>query len=647
MAFMKYARAAIVHPQVTGQDWARVRTAAKAEADVSENLVARASEIFGKPFNPKDYLLTHCFPAGHMVLMADGTEKPIEQVVVGDEVVTHAGNIHPVTQVMRREVDEDLVTVKSTSLDEVACTGEHPFYVIRDQDGAVPQWVGARDLREGDRTYTPTLHETAVPDAVPVVSEIEHIGRRHFRGTVYNLSVEGDESYLVNRQAVHNCTIVASVDIYEPSGMKLGKVLENGFRVNRKYPKFRVFPRCNKYINNNLDFWPREVLLQTYKSFIGGHSFIEHVQVEDLSKGRIIDAVARDLSDTVYVDILIANERKHTELCQAIESGEMSTLSMGCTVTGTQCTKCGHWAADETELCSHIRYEKGNTFFDEQGQFHRIAEKCGDESEPDSVQFVEASWVGTPAFTGAVLRNIIEVSPDSAIAKKAAAILAQPPEEWSPATYRKAASLATTFMAGWGDEGGNEGGDGEGGDAPAAPAGPAKGPFDDLEQELMDHLKDRVRKKLKKDMDQADIEQALSLKTPSSTNEGIMKEGHLMMDDLVDSHRRAAYGSTLASMCRSTSNDADLMNRVALLNTEYGVSISVPMYRAALRLGTLGGYSSISQFVRACQAVLGKTPTIAEVKTLIRLGKLISRRGQDRRGKEPSLAVAKAKENVQ
>src|SRR3989344_6094201 len=99
MAFMKYARAAIVHPQVTGQDWARVRTAAKAEADVSENLVARASEIFGKPFNPKDYLLTHCFPAGHMVLMADGTEKPIEQVVVGDEVVTHAGNIHPVTQV--------------------------------------------------------------------------------------------------------------------------------------------------------------------------------------------------------------------------------------------------------------------------------------------------------------------------------------------------------------------------------------------------------------------------------------------------------------------------------------------------------------------------------------------------------------------
>jgi len=335
----------------------------------------------------------------------------------------------------------------------------------------------------------------------------------------------------------------------------------------------------------------------------------------------------------------------HTYIAEGVSVGN-------CTVDGTICTKCGHWAADETEMCPHIKYEKGNTFLDDQGRQHRVAELCGHKSlDPTGgVQFVEGSWVGTPAFTGAVLRNIIEVMPDTVQAHQAAAILAQPPEQWSKATYRKAASLASTFMAGWGDEGGDEGGgeSGEADAAPAAPAGTAKGPFDDLEQELTDHLKDRVRKKLKKDMDEQDLSEAPGPETPASTNEneGLVKEGTqpLRMDDLVAAEQRSRYGSTLSIMCRVASNDADLMNRVAGLNTEYGVSIPVPLYRAAVRLGSLGGYTSAQQFTRACQAVLGSTPTIAEVKTLIRLGKLISRRCQDRRGAETHLAVATAKE---
>lgn len=500
MAFMKYARASIVHPQVTGQGWAKVRTAAKATADVSDNLINRAAGIFGKPFDPKDYLLTHA-------------------------------------------------------------------------------------------------------------------------------------------------TIVASVDTFEPPNTKLGSFSEGGFRVNRKYGNFRVKLGCDKFINNNLDCWDRGVLLKAYKTFIGGHNFVEHVQVEELSKGRIIDAVARDLGESVYVDILIATDRKHTDLVTAITSGKMSTLSMGCTVDGTICTKCGHWAADETEMCPHIKYEKGNVFFDDQGRQHRVAELCGHESlDPTGgVQFVEGSWVGTPAFTGAVLRNIIEVSPDSAIARQAAAILSQPPEEWSPATYRKAASLATTFMAGWGDEEG--GGEGEGEAAPAAPAAPAKGPFDDLEQELTTHLTDRIRKKIKKDMDSGNVEQALSPETPASTNEGLVKEGHQMDELVADRHQRVSYGGALSVLCRTASSEADLMNRVAVLNGDFGVSIPVPLYRAALRLGSFEGYTSEPQFVRACQAVLGKAPTPAEVNTLIRLGKLISRRCQDRRGNKTPLAVATVKEN--
>jgi hypothetical protein len=483
MPMMKFARATIVEPKVSGRGWSKVRQAAKATAEVSENLVTRASEILGKSFDPKDYLLTHA-------------------------------------------------------------------------------------------------------------------------------------------------TIVASVDVDEPSGIKTGSVMEGGFRINRKFANFRVKLGADKFINNNLDCWSRDVLAKSYRTFIGGHNFVEHVQVEELSKGRIIDAVARDVGGSVYVDILIATDRKHTDLVTAIESGKMATLSMGCTVDGTICTKCGHWAADETEMCPHIKYEKGNTFFDEQGRQHRVAELCGHESlDPTAgVHFIEASWVGTPAFTGAVLRNVIQVTP--ALAAKAAAILAQPPEEWSKTTRQKAASMAfgpDAFMAGWGDE------DEDGGDEDAAPDEPKGGPFDDVEKELSEHLRDRVKKQIKKDMDGEDLDDSLGEST--APNDNLVKQSRMMMDDLVpDAGRKAAYGGAIAFVCRTASNDADLMNKVALLNTEYGVEIPVPLYRAALRLGSSSGYQSLNQFVRACQAALGRKPTTAEAKVLIRLGKLIPLRGQARSG---------------
>lgn len=135
-----------------------------------------------------------------------------------------------------------------------------------------------------------------------------------------------------------HATIVASVDTYEPANAKLGSVEDNGFTVNRKYGNYRIKPECDKFINNNLDSWDRDVLLQSYRTFVGSHNFVEHVQVEDLSKGRIIDAVARDIGDSVYIDILVATDRKHTDLVKAIESGQMNSMSMGCFLPNTQVT---------------------------------------------------------------------------------------------------------------------------------------------------------------------------------------------------------------------------------------------------------------------------------------------------------------------
>lgn len=486
MAMLRFAKANIVTPKVGRDGWSKVRTAAKAQAEVSENLIERASTLFGKPFNPSEYLLTHA-------------------------------------------------------------------------------------------------------------------------------------------------TIVASVDTFEPPNTKLGKVVEGGFRVNRKYSNYRVKLGCDKFINNNLDCWDREVLAKSYPTFIGAHNFVEHVQIEELSKGRIIDAVARDIGDSLYIDILIATDRKHTDLVEAITSGKMATMSMGCTVDGTICTKCGHWAADETEMCPHVKYEKGNTFFDDQGRQHRVAELCGHPSlDPTGgVQFIEASWVGTPAFTGAVLRNIVEANGGNALGKAASAMLETSPADWTTGQRQKAAALAFgggRFLAGWDDEETEE----SAGEAEEAPGLP----FEDLENELAEHMKDRVLKRLKRDMEEKDREEALS-SLPDSTapNDNIVKQ--------------AAFRSAISTAVRFSSNEADLLNKVAMIDAEYGISVPVSLYRVALRLGSTSEYESLQQFARACHAALGRKPTVDEGKVLIRLGKLISLRGRARDVEFTKIpAVATGKENM-
>ena len=156
------------------------------------------------------------------------------------------------------------------------------------------------------------------------------------------------EPFTPDRFLLTHSTIVCSVDAISPPNTKTGSVEEDGQTINRKYADYRISGDTDKFINNNLDSWSREVIKKSYQTFIGAHNFVEHIQVEELSKGRIIDAVLRDIGDSLYVDILVATDRKHKDLVKQIESGQMNSMSMRCSVDFTICTKCGHVAADET-----------------------------------------------------------------------------------------------------------------------------------------------------------------------------------------------------------------------------------------------------------------------------------------------------------
>jgi len=892
MAFLKQANAMVVHPRVSGRGWDRTRKTASSGAS-SRNLTDQAREILGGALDPDNFLFTHCFPAGHMVLMGDGTEKLIEDIAVGDLVVTHKGNVRPVTNLIRKEVDEDLVVIKSASVPEVACTGEHPFYIIRESDawcrvfpsyqgqvkctfggkqvcekhscltnGATPDWMDARDVRVGDRTYTPTLHRTEVPEdinpnrmrllgyyvaegrvdkdhdgrlhsirfsihedeiptlgteiaglmrmefgvpshsiiqdkkrdtkcvtlafcshehapwflrhagcgsrtkrlspevvwapaewqrqlmgswmngdgcydgqsnrvgsngirlstssddlasqavvlldrmgvhsrlqkvttkgreyqgrwikgtdgwhvevaatylpkladvihwdvegtalnrlttrrryryAASTLSTVEAVESRPFKGTVYNLSVQDDESYIVNRQAVHNCTIVASVDTDSPPDVKLGKVREASSTrtIDRRYADFLVKPESSQYVNNNGDSWSRRVLLASYSTFIGGQNFLEHVQVEEKSKGRIIDAVARDIGESVYIDILVATNRKHATLVQDIESGKMGTLSMGCTTDFTLCTKCGHYAVDETDLCDHIRHEKLNTFLDDRGQKRVIAELCGhvDYNEnpeaPGGVRFIEASWVGVPAFPGAVMRNIM-LAPEGTGKSDAEirSILAAAPQSWSDAAMAKAASLhprvAFDFES-----------DAEGGDAPAAAAPEKAAPFQKLEDSLYETMTTRLRERIEREIREQNVEKAVDdLPDSDAPNDSIIKEG--FSNPARSQPQRVAptaagkaaaaktaaakrYASALDTLVRVAASDIALVEGVASTNIAYGVSVPRDVYRAALKVGPIHKHPTPEAYLRSCRKAAGRMLSPVEFRVVVRVGTLLSR----------------------
>lgn len=139
--------------------------------------------------------------------------------------------------------------------------------------------------------------------------------------------------YDPSKWLLSHVTIMASVDVdlADPSNPKSNYLIK---------PEYSIF------VNNNGDSWERGLLKQASQTFIGADNFVEHVQIPELSKGKIIDLALRDVTfakdkngndlNTLYVDILIATNKKHTDLIEKIQSGEYNAVSMGCGLAGTK-----------------------------------------------------------------------------------------------------------------------------------------------------------------------------------------------------------------------------------------------------------------------------------------------------------------------
>jgi len=73
-----------------------------------------------------------CFQAGVNIILSDFSKKPIEDIQVGDEVLTHTGEIHKVTELHPRDYAGIMYTINPVGKyrPSITATKEHPWLVI-------------------------------------------------------------------------------------------------------------------------------------------------------------------------------------------------------------------------------------------------------------------------------------------------------------------------------------------------------------------------------------------------------------------------------------------------------------------------------------------------------------------------------------
>lgn len=173
-----------------------------------------------------------CFPVGTLVTMADGSQKAIETVATGEFVRTHTGSIHKVETCMTYPYTGKLYTLKFDGLNrELTATEEHPILVISESKNF--KWVEAKNIRIGMHVVAnPICKEYSVAEVI----DVSTLDVKDF--SVYNLSVDTDDSFVAENVAVHNCKV--PFDICSICGNETHKGTD--YCTHIKYEKRKVYP---------------------------------------------------------------------------------------------------------------------------------------------------------------------------------------------------------------------------------------------------------------------------------------------------------------------------------------------------------------------------------------------------------------------
>ncbi len=153
--------------------------------------------------------IVNCFVPETKVIMKDGI-KYIEDIVVGDEVLTHNGVFRKVLKTFKRKYEGEVYSVKAKTLDKIIVTPHHPAFVFESKNDEY-NWKHIEDLNFNDNLAFHKSINIRIPyDSTEergdyFIFPLEYKEKSTFNGYVYNIEVEEDNSYVTTGGTVHNC----------------------------------------------------------------------------------------------------------------------------------------------------------------------------------------------------------------------------------------------------------------------------------------------------------------------------------------------------------------------------------------------------------------------------------------------------------
>lgn len=149
--------------------------------------------------------------------------------------------------------------------------------------------------------------------------------------------------------------------------------------------------------NDNGDFFSREEIIKSYRSFEGVPVFTNHEnnKVEN-AKGKVVKAEWEEREGAVYCTMYI-DRKANPSLCRAIEEGYVTDVSMGTQVDFSTCSVCEKKAYTADDYCEHVRTMKGRKI---EGN-HVFEKNYG-------LKFIEISVVTDGACKDCTIREVID-----------------------------------------------------------------------------------------------------------------------------------------------------------------------------------------------------------------------------------------------
>ncbi len=281
------------------------------------------------------FSLTFCVPPSETVF-CNPEPKPIQDVKVGERVLTHRGLFMPVTDTFMRDYDGDLINIEARGGIKLAVTSEHPILVARvasprsypwrsRSHGYVPKaiessWIEAKKVQGGDMLVIPIPKEQREPEPITLSKTREVLHR--IRG-----SVGHHHNKRVKR--VLTLTIKPDRNLLRLSGFYLSEGYATRYR-DKKY-NF-THHRLSFTFSKNEGDWAAEVkeMLNSIfraKSVVREHGSVIVVQSGDqFATNFFLNHFGNKSSKTLPDWVMFASPELQSELVKSFWQGDGSRL---------------------------------------------------------------------------------------------------------------------------------------------------------------------------------------------------------------------------------------------------------------------------------------------------------------------------------